>query len=82
VQIIRIPPSPPDKKELPVRVVLFLSDGGIRSLCPGGVNPSFSANKKTSFVMWTKEVFLNDVCLRQMMLAAPMMFHAEMMSLR
>ena len=24
-------------------------------------------NKKTSFVYLTKEVFLNDVCLRQMM---------------
>jgi len=27
-------------------------------------------------------VFLNDVCLRQMMLASPMMFPLEMMSLR
>jgi len=28
------------------------------------------------------KAFCNDVCLRQMMLAAPMMFPSEMMSLR
>ena len=39
-----------------------------------GSNPSLCANKKVSFVYQTKETFLNDVCLRQMMLATPMMF--------
>ena len=34
-------------------------------------NPLRRANKKTSFVYLTKEVFLNDVCLRQMMSASP-----------
>ena len=38
-----------------------------------GSSPAGGANKKTSFVYWTKEVFFNDVCLRQMMLATPMM---------
>ena len=32
-----------------------------------GSTPVSGTNKKTSFVYWTKEVFLNDVCLRQMM---------------
>ena len=47
-----------------------------------GSSPVVSTNKKTCFVYLTKQVFLNDVCLRQMMLALPMMFPAEMMSLR
>ena len=38
-----------------------------------GSTPLASTNKKTSFVYLTKEVFLNDVCLRQLVLATPMM---------
>ena len=32
-----------------------------------GAIPSVSTNKKVSFVYQTKETFLSDVCLRQMM---------------
>ncbi len=38
-----------------------------------GSSPVVPTNKKVSFVYRTKETFLNDVCLRQMMLAPPMM---------
>ena len=37
------------------------------SVCEGS-NPSSAANKKGTFVYQTKVPFLNDVCLRQMML--------------
>ncbi len=43
-------------------------------------NPFKPTNKKTSFVYKTKVVFLNDVCLRQMMLATLMMPLPLMMS--
>ena len=39
-----------------------------------GSNPIRSTNKKTTFVYRTKVVFLNDVCLRQMMSLSLMMF--------
>ena len=47
----------------------------LRTLTPSfvGSNPTTPANKKGTFVYQTKVPFLNDVCLRQMMLATPMM---------
>ena len=36
-----------------------------------GSSPPAPANKKGTFVYQTKVPFLNDVCLRQMMLASP-----------
>ena len=39
-------------------------------------------HQKSHFCLLTKVAFLNDVCPRQMMLAKPMMFPVEMMSLR
>ena len=38
-----------------------------------GSTPTSGTNKKISFVYQTKEIFLNDVCHWQMMLALPMM---------
>ena len=47
-----------------------------------GSIPVRVTSKKASFVQKTKEAFLYDVCLRQMMLPVPMMFPSEMMPLR
>ena len=40
------------------------------------------SNKKPCFVNPTKQGFLNDACLQQMMIAPPMIFPSEMMPLR
>ena len=46
-----------------------------------GSSPISRTNKKVPFVYRTKGTFLSDVCLRQMMLATPMMPLTLMMSL-
>ena len=53
----------------------------MKTVCPKGrvgSNPTPSANK-THFCRQTKVRFFNDVCLRQMMLALPMMTLSPMM---